>query len=84
MKIIYEPEDVCSRLMEIEVEDGVIQSVAIRGGCDGNTKGVAKLLEGMRAEDAIEKMKGIRCGRKMTSCPDQLAVALGKYVNSNA
>lgn len=76
MMIEYEPRGVCSRHMKIEVENGVIQSVAVAGGCDGNSKGIAALLRGMRVEEAIARMEGIRCGGKPTSCPDQLAQAL--------
>ena len=74
--IQYTPTGVCSRQMEIDVEDGVIQAVRVMGGCNGNLQGVASLLKGMRVEDAIGRMEGIRCGMKSTSCPDQLAQAL--------
>ena len=75
MLIEYTPRGVCSRAFEIEVEDGVIRSVQVEGGCDGNLKGLSSLLEGMKVEDAIQRMEGIRCGFKPTSCPDQLAQA---------
>lgn len=74
--ITYTPKGVCSRRMEIDVEDGVIQAVRIVGGCNGNSKGIASLLVGMTTEEAIRRMEGIRCGLKPTSCPDQLAQAL--------
>ncbi|MCI8595028.1 MAG: TIGR03905 family TSCPD domain-containing protein [Oscillospiraceae bacterium] len=76
MTIQYVPQGVCSRAMQIEVEDGVIQEVRILGGCHGNLQAISKLLVGMTVEDAIEKMEGIRCGMRPTSCPDQLAKAL--------
>lgn len=76
--IEYKTHGTCSRMINIELEDGVITDCAFVGGCAGNTQGVAKLVVGMRAEDAIEKIKGIRCGFKSTSCPDQLAIALEK------
>ena len=76
MTIQYVPHGVCSRAMQIEVEDGVIQEVRILGGCHGNLQAISKLLVGMTVEDAIEKMEGIRCGMRPTSCPDQLAKAL--------
>ena len=76
MKIEYTPRGVCSRAFEIEVEDGVIQSVRVEGGCNGNLKGLSSLLKGMRVEEAVQRMEGIRCGMKPTSCPDQLAQAL--------
>ena len=72
----YEPKGVCSMQMNIEVEGEIIKSVKIIGGCAGNTKGVSVLVEGMNINDAIKKLKGIPCGMKETSCPDQLARAL--------
>lgn len=80
MKIEYKPTGgVCSKKMSIEIKDGIIRSVDIEGGCQGNSAGVSRLVEGMKVEDAIAKMLGITCGRKRTSCPDQLAKALGEY-----
>ncbi|MCD8085276.1 MAG: TIGR03905 family TSCPD domain-containing protein [Clostridiales bacterium] len=76
MKISYQPKGVCSRLMNIEVEDGVIQNLEVIGGCNGNLKGISALVKGMKVEDAISRMEGIRCGFKSTSCPDQIAQAL--------
>ena len=76
MLYVYEPKGVCSREMQIEVEDDVIKSVKIIGGCDGNTKGVASLLIGMKVDEAIKRLKGIDCRGRGTSCPDQLAIAL--------
>lgn len=79
MKITYRPRGVCSRLMEIEVEDNKIVSVNVTGGCDGNLKGISRLVEGMDVDEAIRRMQGIRCGGKPTSCPDQLSIALSQY-----
>ena len=76
MNIQYTPKGVCSRQFDIEVEDGVIRSAQIAGGCHGNLQGICRLIEGMKVEDAIQRMEGIRCGMKPTSCPDQLAQAL--------
>ena len=76
MTIEYTPRGVCSRFFSIQVEDGIIQSVQVIGGCDGNLKGISSLLKGMKGEDAIARMEGIRCGGKATSCPDQIAKAL--------
>lgn len=77
MKTIrYTTKGVCSRAIDIELEDNVIRSVKFNGGCAGNTQGVAALVEGMTAEEAIRRLSGIRCGFKSTSCPDQLAKAL--------
>ncbi len=84
MKITYKPRGVCSRLMEIEIEDGKIASVQVTGGCDGNLKGISRLLVGMEVDEAIRRMEGIRCGFKSTSCPDQLSVALRQYQRENA
>lgn len=78
-KISYTPNGVCSRKMDIELDGDVITAVKITGGCAGNTQGVSKLLIGMKIDDAIERLEGIRCGFKPTSCPDQLAQALKKY-----
>ena len=80
MKRVYRPRGVCSQLMEVEVEAGIIQHVQILGGCNGNLQGISRLIEGMRVEDAIEKMKGIHCGGRSTSCPDQLAKALESFL----
>ena len=76
MTYSYRPKGVCSQRMTIELEDGVIRDVQILGGCNGNLQGIAALVRGMKAEDAIARMRGIRCGFKNTSCPDQLAKAL--------
>ena len=76
MKITYTPRGVCSRKMTVDVENDIIREVKIEGGCNGNLQGISNLIVGMNVEDAIQKMKGIRCGFKPTSCPDQLAIAL--------
>ena len=76
MTYTYRPKGVCSQMMKIELEDGVIQNVQVLGGCNGNLQGISALVRGMRAEEAIERMKGIRCGFKNTSCPHQLSLAL--------
>lgn len=80
--ISYIPHGVCSRKIDIDVENGIIRSVAFVGGCSGNTQGVASLLVGMKIEDAISKLEGIRCGYKSTSCPDQIACALKQYISN--
>lgn len=72
----YVTRGVCSRAIELELEGDVIRSVRFEGGCSGNTQGVAALAVGMTAKEAIERLSGIRCGFKQTSCPDQLAKAL--------
>ncbi|BDF35780.1 TSCPD domain-containing protein [Lachnospiraceae bacterium] len=72
----YRPHGVCSRLIRLDVEDDIIQNVQFVGGCSGNAQGISRLVKGMKVEDAIERMEGIDCGGKGTSCPDQLAKAL--------
>ena len=76
MRHTYLPRGVCSRRMDFELENGTIKSVEITGGCEGNLTGISRLVAGMDAEKAIELLRGIRCGFKETSCPDQLARAL--------
>ena len=74
--IDYKTKGTCSRMISVDIEDGVIVDCSFAGGCAGNTQGVAALVKGMKVEDAISRMKGIKCGFKGTSCPDQLALAL--------
>ena len=76
----YRPQGVCSNAIDIEVEGGIIKYVAFTGGCNGNLQGISSLVTGMKIEDAIGKLKGIKCGFKNTSCPDQLACALTEIV----
>lgn len=77
----YTPKGVCTRYMEFSVEDGKITDVVIKGGCNGNLKGICALVKGMDVDDVINKLKDIKCGFKDTSCPAQLAVALTQYKN---
>jgi len=72
----YKTQGTCSREIDIKLKDGRIDSVQFTGGCNGNLQGVSALVKGMTAQEAISKLKGIRCGSKPTSCPDQLARAL--------
>ena len=75
----YTPKGVCSKKMRVTLDDqNVIEKVEVLGGCSGNLQGISRLVEGMKAEDAIARMRGIRCGMKNTSCPDQLSIALGE------
>jgi len=77
----YTTKGVCSRQIDIEIdENGIITSCSFLGGCNGNTQGVARLVEGMKVEEAITRLSGIRCGMRPTSCPDQLAQALKETV----
>ncbi|GFI18266.1 hypothetical protein IMSAGC009_03440 [Lachnospiraceae bacterium] len=79
----YHTKGTCSTSIDLEVEDGKIKFVEFFGGCNGNLKGIASLVTGMPVEEAISKLKGIRCGFKTTSCPDQLAHALEQIQNGN-
>ena len=76
MTIEFTPQGVCSRQMIIEVENGIVTNVKVVGGCNGNLQGISSLVKGMKVEDVIKRLDGIKCGMKGTSCPDQLAQAL--------
>ncbi|MBQ2842092.1 MAG: TIGR03905 family TSCPD domain-containing protein [Clostridia bacterium] len=76
MAYTYKTKGTCSRSISFEVDDGRVKNVSFEGGCNGNLKGIAALVDGMKIEDVIAKVEGIRCGFKSTSCPDQLAKAL--------
>lgn len=76
MKFSYTPTGVCSKLINIEVEDGIVKNVEYIGGCNGNLKGIGALVKGMKVQDVIGRLENIKCGFKNTSCPDQLAQAL--------
>ena len=73
MEYTFVPRGVCSRKMSIEVENGIVVDASIEVGCSGNTQGVCALVKGMSLDEAIKRLDGIKCGRKPTSCPDQLA-----------
>ena len=74
----YKTQGTCSSAIDIELKDGVIESVQFTGGCNGNLQGISALVKGMTPEEAISRLKGIRCGFKSTSCPDQLAKAVAE------
>lgn len=76
MKYQYSTQGTCSYQIDLDVEDGVIKDIQFYGGCDGNLQGICSLVRGMKVEDVLPKIEGIRCGMKTTSCPDQLARAL--------
>ena len=78
MTYTYKTQGTCSSRIDLELEDGVIQSVVFTGGCNGNLKGISALVKGMPAQEAIEKLQGTTCGGKNTSCPDQLSKALAE------
>ena len=80
--ITYRTQGVCSRAIEIDIENDIISAVRFNGGCAGNTQGVAALIRGMSVTEAIDRLSGIRCGFKNTSCPDQLSKALAEYLQN--
>ena len=80
--MIYKTRGTCSTQIDIEVDGDIIKSVKFTGGCNGNLQGVSRLVEGMKAEDAISKLRGIKCGFKPTSCPDQLSYAIEQAMNA--
>ena len=80
MKYSYNTNGTCSRVIDFEVENGILKNVRFTGGCHGNLQGIAALVEGLEIEDVIQKLEGIRCREKPTSCPDQLANALQEII----
>ncbi len=76
MKYQYTTSGTCSRIINLDVEDGIIKDVEFIGGCNGNLKGISSLVKGLKAEDVVSRLEGIKCGNKTTSCPDQLAKAI--------
>lgn len=79
MEYIYNPQGVCSMRMIFDIDNNIVKSLKIIGGCPGNTVGVSKLIEGKNIDEIIQLLKGIQCGNKGTSCPDQIAEALEEY-----
>ncbi len=80
MKYTYKPKGVCSRKIELEVEEGIVKELLVIGGCNGNLQGISKLVRGMNIEEVIKRLKGIDCNGKGTSCPDQIAKALEEMI----
>lgn len=80
----YTPSEVCSKNIVFSIENGLVKSVSFHGGCNGNLQGISRLIEGMPVEEAINKLRGISCGGRTTSCPDQLAVALELAIEQQA
>lgn len=76
----YKTSGTCSQAIDFDIENGTVTNVRFLGGCNGNTQGVSKLVEGMKVEDVIARLKGIKCGFRETSCPDQLATALEQAI----
>lgn len=84
MTYTYTPKGVCSRQIIVDIEDGIIKSCEFVGGCAGNTQGICALIQEMEATEAIDRLDGIECGYKGTSCPDQLAKALTEILEKEA
>lgn len=85
MRYTYYTHGTCSSQIDFEIDDqGIIRDVQFMGGCHGNLQGIAILVRGMKASEVIEKLRGVRCGYKNTSCPDQLATALHEALNNNS
>lgn len=76
METVFYPKGVCSQKYTIKLNDGVIEDITVVGGCNGNLKGIRALIIGQKAEDVIPRLRGIKCGMKGTSCPDQISIAL--------
>lgn len=76
MKLTYKTQGTCSSHIDVEVEDGIVKQVFFWGGCNGNLQGICRLVKGMKVEDVLAKLEGIKCGNRWTSCPDQLCKAL--------
>ena len=83
MSYSYTTRGTCSRKINFDLEDGIVKNVNFVGGCNGNTKGISQLVDGMQAEDVIKKLEGAQCGFRGTSCPDQLARALKAALADN-
>ena len=84
MHFTYRPQGTCSYLLELDIDGDTVQEVQIVGGCSGNGQGVSSLVKGMKVDEVIARLDGIKCGFKPTSCPDQLAQALKKYKEEKA
>ena len=80
MKKVYQTQGTCSKFIEFDVEDGIVNDVVFYGGCNGNLQGIARLVKGMKVDEVISRLEGINCGGKGTSCPDQLAKALREQI----
>lgn len=82
MKYTYRTQGTCSQAIAFELEDGIVKNVQFYGGCNGNTQGISMLVEGMKVEEVLQRLEGIHCGFKSTSCPDQLCKALRQAMDS--
>lgn len=77
----YIPKGVCSRKIDFDIDNGIVKNVSFVGGCNGNTQGIGKLVEGMKATEVAQRLKGLNCNGRGTSCPDQLAIAITNAIN---
>ena len=82
MDIVYKTKGTCSKQIHFSVENGVVHNVRFDGGCNGKLQGIGRLVEGMKVEDVLTRLKGISCNGRPTSCPDQLACALEQTINN--
>lgn len=78
----YQPQGVCSKMMQFRIKNDVIEDLEVVGGCSGNLGGIASLVKGMNIQAVVEKLQGLRCGKRSTSCPDQLSIALKLYIEA--
>lgn len=78
----YKTKGTCSRMIILDIEDGIVTDCSFVGGCAGNTAGIASLVKGMKTDDVVAKLKGVKCGFKSTSCPDQLARAIEEAIET--
>lgn len=83
MNYVYKPSGVCSQKMEFEIQDNIIKDFKVIGGCSGNLEGIRSLIMNMDIDTVIEKLQGIKCGFKNTSCPNEISRALMEYKNGN-
>ena len=84
MEYRYKPEGVCSQELIFNIENGIVKDLKVIGGCSGNLQGIAQLVKGLPIDEVIERLRGIKCGFKPTSCPDQISKALENYKNNIA
>ena len=81
MRYFYKTKLTCSQEIIVDVDDDIVKSVKFVGGCNGNTKGISELVKNMKIDDVIERLEGVECNIKNTSCPDQIAQALKEFKN---
>lgn len=80
----YQPQGVCSKFMQLKIKDDIVQDIEFVGGCNGNLNGIGVLVKGMNINDIVLKLTGIRCGNRLTSCPDQLSKAIELYLKEKS